>query len=129
MSNFLGRGWAFPPQLNDRNRVSMVEADTDIKQAIYIILNTAPGERVMHPDFGCNIHELIFWPSNEQTAAIVERYVTEALTRWEPRIRLHEVRAIPSASDFGQMLINIVYEIKQSHDKRSMVYPFYLTPA
>ena len=48
MSNFLGRGWAFPPQLNDRNRVSMVEADTDIKQAIYIILNTAPGERVKY---------------------------------------------------------------------------------
>lgn len=129
MSGFLGRGWAFPPQLNDRDRVSMVEADTDIKQAIYIILNTAPGERVMHPDFGCNIHEMIFWPANDQTAAIIERYVTEALTRWEPRIRLHEVRAVPGAADFGQMLINIVYEIKQTHDKRSMVYPFYLTPA
>jgi uncharacterized protein len=129
MSSFLGRGWAFPPHLNDRDRVSMVDADTDIKQAIYIILNTAPGERVMHPDFGCNIHDLIFWPANDQTAAIIERYVTEALTRWEPRIRLHEVSAVPGAGDFGQMLINIVYEIKQTHDKRSMVYPFYLTPA
>lgn len=129
MGSFLGRGWAFPPHLNDRDRISMVDADTDIKQAIYIILNTAPGERVMHPDFGCNIHDLIFWPANDQTAAIVERYVTEALTRWEPRIRLHEVRAIPEATEVGQMLINIVYEIKQTHDKRSMVYPFYLTPA
>jgi phage baseplate assembly protein W len=129
MGSFLGRGWAFPPHLNDRDRISMVDADTDIKQAIYIILNTAPGERVMHPDFGCNIHDLIFWPANDQTAAIVERYVTEALTRWEPRIRLHEVRAIPEATEIGQMLINIVYEIKQTHDKRSMVYPFYLTPA
>lgn len=129
MSGFLGRGWAFPPHLNDRDRISMVDADTDIKQAIYIILNTAPGERVMHPDFGCNIHELIFWPANDQTAAIIERYVTEALTRWEPRIRLHEVRAIPEATEVGQMLINIIYEIKSTHDKRSMVYPFYLTPA
>jgi phage baseplate assembly protein W len=129
MSGFLGRGWAFPPHLNDRDRISMVDADTDIKQAIYIILNTAPGERVMHPDFGCNIHDLIFWPANDQTAAIIERYVTEALTRWEPRIRLHEVRAVPEATEVGQMLINIVYEIKQTHDKRSMVYPFYLTPA
>lgn len=137
MSGFLGRGWSFPPHLNDRNRVSLVDADTDIKQAIYIILHTAPGERVMHPDFGCPIHELIFWPANDQTAAIIERYVTEALTRWEPRIRLHEVRAIPGTDDpretgvdyDGKMLINIVYEIKQTHDKRSMVYPFYLTPA
>jgi hypothetical protein len=129
MSGFLGRGWAFPPHLNDRDRISMVDADTDIKQAIYIILNTAPGERVMHPDFGCNIHDLIFWPANDQTAAIIERYVTEALTRWEPRIRLHEVRAVPEATEVGQMLINIVYEIKSTHDKRSMVYPFYLTPA
>jgi phage baseplate assembly protein W len=129
MSGFLGRGWAFPPHLNDRDRISMVEADTDIKQAIYIILNTAPGERVMHPDFGCNIHEVIFWPANDQTAALIERYVTEALTRWEPRIRLIEVRAVPGATEVGQMLINIVYEIKQTHDKRSMVYPFYLIPA
>ena len=128
-SNFLGRGWAFPPQLNDRDRVSMVEADTDIKQATYIILNTAPGERVMHPEFGCNIHDLIFWPANHQTAAILERYVTEALARWEPRIRLQEVRAVPGATEVGQMLINIVYEIKQTHDMRSMVYPFYLNPA
>ncbi|MAS35156.1 MAG: baseplate protein [Anaerolineaceae bacterium] len=128
-SGFLGRGWAFPPHLNDRDRVSMVDADTDIKQAIYIIINTAPGERVMHPDFGCNIHDMIFWPANDQTAAIIERQVTEALTRWEPRIRLHEVRAVPGATEVGQMLINIVYEIKQTHDKRSMVYPFYLTPA
>jgi phage baseplate assembly protein W len=129
MKSINGRGWAFPPQLNDRDRISMVQDDTDIKQAIGIILNTAPGERVMHPDFGCNLHELIFWPANHQTAILIVRRVTEALTRWEPRIRLVRVEAVPGAADLGEIIIEIEYEIKRTHDKRSMVYPFYLIPA
>jgi phage baseplate assembly protein W len=129
MKSIHGRGWAFPPQLNDRDRISMVQDDTDIKQAIGIILNTAPGERVMHPDFGCNLHELIFWPANHQTAILIVRRVTEALTRWEPRIRLVRVEAVPGAHDLGEIIIEIEYEIKRTHDKRSMVYPFYLIPA
>ncbi len=129
MKSITGRGWAFPPQLNDRDRISMVQDDTDIKQAIRIILNTAPGERVMHPEFGCNLHELVFWPANQQTAILIERRVIEALTRWEPRIRLTKVQAVPGAADVGEIIIEIEYEIKRTHDKRSMVYPFYLIPA
>lgn len=125
----VGRGWAFPPRIGDRNRMSMVQDDTEIKQAIYIILNTALGERVMRPEFGCNIHEMIFAPANHQTAAVIERHVTEALNRWEPRIRLVEVRAVPTYADHGEMVIEIVYEIKNAHDVRSLVFPFYLTPA
>jgi uncharacterized protein len=128
MSDFLGRGWAFPPRLDNRSQISLVQAGTDIEQAIRIILHTAPGERVMHPDFGCNIHDLIFWPANDQTAAIIERHVREALTRWEPRIRVLDVRAVPGNAELGQMLIEISYEIKQTHDTRSLVYPFYLNP-
>jgi phage baseplate assembly protein W len=125
----VGRGWTFPPRLGDRNRMAMAEDDADIKQAIYIILNTAPSERVMRPEFGCRIHELVFSPANAVTAAMVERYVTEALGRWEPRIRVRRVTATPSAGETGLLLIEIVYEIKRRHDVRSLVYPFYLNPA
>ncbi len=128
MSEIVGRGLAFPPRLDDRKSIAMADADADIKQAIYIILNTAPGERVMRPEFGCNIHEMIFAPANATTAAMVERYVTEALGRWEPRIRVHRVTATPGATDVGELLIEIVYEIKDRHDVRSLVYPFYLNP-
>jgi uncharacterized protein len=128
MSIFLGRGWAFPPQLSDRDRMSMVQDDADIRQAIYIIVNTHPGERVMRPEFGCEIHSLIFSPANDQTAAMAERYVREALARWEPRITVQEVRATPGGTQYGELLIEIVYEIKASHDRRSLVYPYYLMP-
>ena len=123
-----GRGWAFPPYLDDRNQIAMVDDDIDIRQSIFIIIQTVPGERVMRPEFGCHIHELVFWPANEQTAAVAQRYVTEALERWEPRIRVQEVIATLGSEDFGELLLEIVYEIKNRSDVRSLIYPFYLTP-
>ncbi|HLU11396.1 MAG TPA: GPW/gp25 family protein [Oceanobacillus sp.] len=129
INNIVGRGWAFPPHLDDRDRFALSQDDADIRQAIYIILMTAPGERVMRPEFGCRIHELIFDPANDQTAATAERYVQEALARWEPRIRVERVTATPGGGTYGQLDIEIEYEIKSRHDKRSLVFPFYLIPS
>jgi len=129
MTEIIGRRWSFPPRLSDRNRVGLVDYDTNIKQAIYVIINTVPGERVMRPEFGCEIHSLIFHPANEQTAAVAERYVREALIRWEPRITLKDVTVTPGASERGELFINLVYQIKGQHDVRSLVYPYYLLPA
>ena len=128
MSTYSGRGWAFPPKLNDRDRMSMAQDDADIRQAIYIIINTHPGERVMRPDFGCEIHSLIFAPANDQTAVLAERYVKEALGRWEPRITVDAVRVTPGGTENGELYIEVIYEIKATHDRRSMVYPYYLLP-
>jgi hypothetical protein len=135
MSGIVGRGWAFPVNLDERDRITLVEKDEEIKQAIFIILNTAPGERVMRPEFGCSIHELLFWPANNHTAAIAERFVTEALKRWEPRIDLKQVRAYPynpegghHPTEPGMIVIEIDYQIKTQHDVRSLVYPFYVMP-
>jgi uncharacterized protein len=128
MSSIVGKGWAFPPKIGERDMMRMAEDDTDIRQAIRIILGTAPGERVMRPDFGCRIHELIFWPANQDTADIAERYVREALLRWEPRITLQSVVVTPGGATYGQLTIEIAYEIKARNDKHNMVYPFYLTP-
>jgi hypothetical protein len=128
-TSITGRGWAFPFFLTDRNQIALVEDDEDIRQAIYIILFTAPGERVMRPDFGCAIHDMVFSPANDETAAVIERMVTEALTRWEPRVNLRQVIASPGRGNDGEILIDIEYEIKATHDIHSMVYPFYLTPA
>jgi Bacteriophage baseplate protein W len=123
-----GRGWAFPPKLSDRDRISMVQDDADIRRSIYIIIGTVPGERVMRPDFGCEIHSLIFSPANEQTAAVAERFVKEALGRWEPRIRLQDVKAHAGNPEIGELMIDITYQLKDQHDVRSLVYPFYLLP-
>ena len=128
MSSIVGKGWAFPPKIGERDMMRMAEDDADIRQAMRIILGTAPGERVMRPDFGCRIHELIFWPANFETAEIAKRYVTEALQRWEPRISLQDVTVTPSNGLYGSLTIDIAYEIKTRNDKHNMVYPFYLTP-
>lgn len=128
MANLIGRGWVFPPQIDNGGHVALTSGETEIHQAIHIILSTAPGERVMRPDFGCNIHDLVFAPNNQGTHATAERYVREALGRWEPRINVLEVRANPAPSNVGVMLIEVDYVIKGTHDPRSLVFPFYLLP-
>lgn len=82
----------------------------------------------MRPDFGCQIHALIFDPANEDTASVAERYVREAVNRWEPRITLHEVVVTPGGADNGDLLITVNYTIKGTHDPRSLVFPYYLIP-
>ncbi len=126
--DILGRSIAFPLRLNDRKRLALVSADDSIRQSIYMIIYTVPGERLMRPDFGCQIHELIFDPANKQTAIIAERYVRDALERWEPRINLDQVSVEASQEDLGELIVNIVYRLKNFPDPRSMVFPFYLNP-
>ncbi len=126
--DILGRSIAFPLRLNDRKRLALVSADDSIRQSIYMIIYTVPGERLMRPDFGCQIHDLIFDPANKQTAIIAERYVRDALERWEPRINLDQVSVEASQEDLGELIVNIVYRLKNFPDPRSMVFPFYLNP-
>jgi hypothetical protein len=129
MNRIVGKGWAFPPRVGDRDRIEMAEDDADIRQAIRIIIGTALGERVMRPDFGCRIHELIFDPCNDETATRAVRYVREALRRWEPRINLDEVTAVPIDARTGELIIEIKYTIKGRPDARALVFPFYLIPS
>ncbi len=128
MANLIGRGWVFPPRINNSGNVALTSGETEIHQAIHIILSTAPGERVMRPDFGCLIHELVFAPNNQATHATAERYVREALGRWEPRINVLEVRANAAPGEVGVMAVEVDYVIKGTHDPRSLVFPFYLLP-
>ncbi len=128
MNDIVGSRIVFPFRLGDRNQIGLVTDDLAIRQSIYVIINTVPGERVMRPDFGCEIHSLIFWPANHQTAAIAERYVREALLRWEPRIDVQEVEVTAGTADRGELFIKVTYTLKGEHDPRSLVYPYYLLP-
>ena len=128
MDDFIGKRLAFPFQLGDRNQISLVSGDLAIRQSIYIIVYTVPGERVMRPDFGCEIHSLVFDPLNEDTAVVAERYVRDALLRWEPRINLQAVNITPGNIDMGELWIEVSYQIKGQYDPRSLVFPYYLVP-
>ena len=124
----VGRGWHFPLQVNAQGSLALTNDRNELPQAIFIILSCAPGQRVMRPTFGCRLHELVFAPNNSYTAAQARRYVEEALGMWEPRINVIEVDVKPDRGDANQLLIEIQYEVKATHDRRSLVYPFYLIP-
>lgn len=128
MPSIVGRGWAFPIHLDNQGRIALASDEAEIHQAIHLILSTAPGERVMRPDFGCRIHELIFAPNDLTTAATAERYIKEALGRWEPRITVTRVKATPSEMQMGVLMIQVNYKLKANQDPRSLVFPFYLLP-
>jgi uncharacterized protein len=124
---FIGQGLAFPLQVNPRGELTLVTGTRDIEQAIYLILETAPGERVMRPEFGCRIHELLFAPRDKATIGLAIQYVKNALGRWEPRIDVDKVTVTADPNHDGALLVTIFYHLKDTHDQRSIVYPFYLT--
>ena len=124
----VGRGWAFPPKVGPQGRLSLTDERSEIEQAVLIILLTTPGERVMRPTFSCRLHELVFAPNNSETAAQANRFVKQALAMWEPRITVQSVKTRPDPDEQARLNIDIQYELKATHDQRSLVYPFYLIP-
>lgn len=127
-NDIIGSGWAFPPKIDAQGGLALTHGYAELDQAILIILTTSPGQRVMRSTFGCRLHELVFAPNDSHTAARARRYVEEALGMWEPRIRVTRVEVGPDPDAANRLLIEIEYQIKATHDKRSLVQPFYLIP-
>jgi hypothetical protein len=125
-SEFLGTGWSFPVGLSGSGEIALSVEEESIAESIRIILGTAPGERVMHPGFGCGIHDYVFAPNTVRTAGLIRFHVEEALNRWEPRIDLQEVLAQPAEDDPAVVLLSITYRVKSTDSRFNMVYPFYL---
>ncbi|MBW2121334.1 MAG: GPW/gp25 family protein [Deltaproteobacteria bacterium] len=123
---FLGVGWKFPVQTDDQGEIALSRHEEDIRERIWIILGTAPGERLMRPEFGCGIHDYVFSPNNSRTAGLVRFHVEEALTRWEPRIDLEEVNVQADPGRPVLLRINIRYRVRATDTRFNLVYPFYL---
>lgn len=102
------------------------EFEADIQEAIWIILSTAKGERVMRPDFGCGIHDLVFAPINSATLNLVQTDVREALIDFEPRIDVLEVNVSDREASTGKLLININYRVRDTNNEFNLVFPFYV---
>jgi len=123
---FLGRGWRFPVNGTPAGKIMMSEHEADIKEAIWLILSTSKGERVMRPDFGCGIYEFVFATINTTTIGLIEASVREALTLWEPRIELINVNVATDKAEEGMLLISIDYRVRTTNNEFNLVYPFYL---
>lgn len=124
-STFLGVGWQFYVGMDDQGRIASAAYEESIRQAIGIILRTAPGERVMRPDFGCGIHDLVFEVNSASTATRVATQVRQALLRWEPRINVSDVQ-VTAGEDDAVLFIGIEYKVRATNNSFNLVYPFYL---
>lgn len=131
-SRFLGSGWNFEPdrdnqgQLDDTGRIAMAQGDESINQAIWNILGTAPGERVMRPDFGCGIHDLVFAVNDAATRSQLAGEVQRALLLWEPRIEVLNVTTYTDSSSPHCLLIEVDFRVRATNNRFNLVYPFYL---
>ena len=124
--SFLGNGLNFPLRVDALGSLELVSADRDIQQSIGIILGTRPGERVMRPEFGCQVHDLIFEPRDAILVGKIRSSVMKALARWEPRIEVIDVRPVVDSESDGSVVVTIDYQVKATHDQRSIVYPFFI---
>ena len=124
----LGKGWRFPVSVNLTGGVSSSADEENVRQSIFIILGTAPGERLFRPEFGCRIHDLMFAPNNGITAARAEVYCEEAIYKYEPRIASVSCAAAPNTDQPNRLDVRIEYVIAGKNDKRNLVFPFYLRP-
>jgi phage baseplate assembly protein W len=124
---FLGTGVGFPVRLAPDGGVIASAGEQAVAESIWVILSTAPGERVMRPRFGCEIHRLVFAGDDSGTRALVAHHVTEALTTWEPRIDVLDVRVEGGGDLRTALLISVDYRLRANNAVHNMVYPFYAT--
>jgi phage baseplate assembly protein W len=134
MGGILGSGLSFPLRVDARGGLALSHEDEDVREAITVILGTAPGERPMRPEFGCGIHDYVFESVDAYLVGRLEQEVRRALDRWEPRIDVVSVDLSIEADAQGGRLnelvvIDVTYQLRATNDVRNLVYPFYVIPA
>lgn len=125
-SSFLGRGWSFPPSFRKNTRtVDTVTDLEDIEQSLKILLSTRPGERIMQPDYGCNLDRLIFEPLTTSLITYVEDIVKTAILYHEPRINPEKVEIRENPVEPGLLDVIVEYTVRTTNSRYNYVYPFY----
>lgn len=118
----IGRGWLFAEaaaapagrlglQLSHRGGVEMIKGPALIRQSILMLLATRRGERVMRPDYGCDLDRLVFLSNDVTTAGLAIHYTRQALERWEPRIEILRLDANPHPDAPFCLEISLEYRI------------------
>lgn len=128
--SYLGKGWGFPPTFGNQGQtVEMLSTFDDVESSLRILIGTATGERVMQPDFGCNMEELVFEPLDATMKTYMKDKVFTAILYHEPRIDLLDVVFYDEQEREGLILIEIVYRVRGTNSRKNMVYPFYKNEA
>jgi phage baseplate assembly protein W len=125
-SSIIGQGWSFPIKINAKGGLDWSTGPDRIQAAIWIILSTSLGERLMLPNFGAGIKDYVFESNSALIRAQLESAISKALMQWEPRIQVASVQATPSPDQDSLVLVNISYQIRDTNELYNMVYPFFL---
>lgn len=126
-NSFLGRGWAFPPDFSaSEYQNTMVSNEKDIQQSLMILLGTTPGERIMHPRFGCGINKLVYEPISNSLFVKIKDLIENAILLFESRIQLNDVNIDYNPKIEGVIYISLDYTIRAVNSRQNLVYPFYL---
>jgi len=131
--SFLGTGWSFPPAFNKAgSTVELVQGENDINQSLHILLSTSLGERVMQPNYGCNLRDYQFEPTTNSLIGYLKDLVRRAILFYEPRIKVEQID-ISEPESFesleGVLHISVDYSIIESNSRFNYVYDFYLREA
>ncbi len=127
-SDFVGRGFTWPMTVDHTGSIALTTQGGELDHSIRMVLLTAPGERLMRPQFGCRIWDLLFEPVNANLVGLISQAVRDALAQWEPRIEVESVTPVQDDDDSGLVRIAIGYRVRATNDKRNLVYPFYVIP-
>jgi phage baseplate assembly protein W len=123
---FLGVGTGLPVAASSDGSLQRAAYEDSVRQSVWIILSTSKGERVMRPDFGCGIHDLVFAPNTPTTHGRLATAVREALLSFEPRVDVRDVRVVASGEGGEVLLLSVDYEVRATNNVFNLVYPFYL---
>lgn len=127
-ASFVGRGLSWPLEIDHTGSIKLTDGPADLDRSIRVILVTAPGERLMRPQFGCRIWDLLFEPVTPNLLGLVAEAVRDALAQWEPRIVVDDVRPVADEDDASLIRVDISYRVRATNDRRNLVYPFYVIP-
>lgn len=133
LTSFLGTGWSFPPSFDYQSgSVELVSNQEDIKQSLNILLSTSLGERVMQPDYGCNLNDYMFDALNNSLIGIIKHHVENSILHYEPRIVVENIEVTPADSEDligGTFTISVEYTIPEINSRFNYVYDYYLNEA
>lgn len=124
--SFLGTGWCFPPQFGRSGGTVMVSNEEDIRESLLILLSTRPGERVMHPTYGCGLQTLVFENISESLKTKVKEMVARAIAQFETRVSVELINVLTDALGDALLKIEIGYRVNATNSVHNMVFPFYI---
>jgi phage baseplate assembly protein W len=127
-TSFLGTGWSFPPEfVRETGQVLMTSDEDDIRASLAILLGTAIGERFLNPEYGLDLHEMLFEPLSTTMKTFLQDRVKIAILIYEPRINMLSLELDTTAQYEGKIAVVLDYEVRTTNSRYNLVYPFYIS--